>query len=74
MGTRGMSALFFAVCDDGETTEARLISDRSPKSNGTDLRTLINTNQSLCRGFGGGTRPKMRGLGGSPPDLVSPKN
>jgi hypothetical protein len=27
-----MSALFFAVCDDGETTEARLISDRSPKS------------------------------------------
>ncbi len=50
------------------------VSIKSLNLNRTDLRTLININQPLCRGFGGGTRPKMGGLGGSPPILVSPKN
>ena len=38
------------------------------------LSFILNTNQPLCRGFGGGTRPPIGGLGGSPPILVSPKN
>ena len=39
--------------------------------NGTGLtNTTVNTTyQPLCRGSGGGTRPPVGGLGGSPPNL-----
>jgi hypothetical protein len=40
--------------------------------NGTDLRKFITTDQPLCRGSGGGTRPPVGGLGGTPPILVFP--
>ncbi|MBW4647153.1 MAG: hypothetical protein KME06_00405 [Kastovskya adunca ATA6-11-RM4] len=39
------------------------------KQNGTDLRKFITTDQTLCRGSGGGTHPPVGGLGGSPPKL-----
>jgi hypothetical protein len=48
---------------------AHLVSYCTLKLNGTDLRKFITIDQSLCRGSGGGTRPPVGGLGGTPPNL-----